>query len=196
MTIKYIGKTHNLIGKPLWEILGNLKHHGVGRMVIRSNEKVYSETCYMRILKVVALPDTSKHFHDPRNVMVLVDKVFRGKRHPEPFQIDYTSYKPDYILIPKDQEENYTKRTEIPPQKIMPRTTDLPVLLKEILIRQAKQEKRKNPDLRLELIYNMTGFKNYRVAEEGETPTAEISLELDRSANPSLYANIKEENTS
>lgn len=63
MVIKYIGRTHSLKGKPLWEILGNLKNNGVGRMVIRSTQQRYPEASYMKILKVAALPDTSKHFH-------------------------------------------------------------------------------------------------------------------------------------
>lgn len=63
MVIKYIGRTHTFKGKPLWEILGNLKNHGVGRMVIRSAQQKYPEVSYMRILKVVGLPDTSKHIH-------------------------------------------------------------------------------------------------------------------------------------
>lgn len=63
MVIKYIGRTHTFKGKPLWEILGNLKNHGVGRIVIRSAQQKYPEASYMRILKVVGLPDTSKHIH-------------------------------------------------------------------------------------------------------------------------------------
>lgn len=63
MVIKYIGRTHSLKGKPLWEILGNLKNNGIGRMVIRSTQQRYPEASYMKILKVAALPDTSKHFH-------------------------------------------------------------------------------------------------------------------------------------
>ncbi|CAK9796754.1 hypothetical protein ANTPLA_LOCUS953 [Anthophora plagiata] len=196
MPIKYIGRSNSYVGKPLWEILGNLKNHGVGRMVIRSNEQRYPEACYMRILKVVGLPNTSQHIHDPRPVMVLADKIFRGKRSPEPFQIDFTSVKTDYVLIHKDQEERYTSVTALPPQRVMPRTADMPPLLKEILIRQAKQAKREHPDLKMKLVYNLTGFKNYRIAEEGETPTVKIGMQLEKCANPALYANIKQNDTS
>jgi small subunit ribosomal protein S34 len=31
--VKYIGRTTDFCGKPLWEILGNLKNYGVGRVV-------------------------------------------------------------------------------------------------------------------------------------------------------------------
>lgn len=63
MVIKYIGRTHYLKGKPLWEILGNLKNHGVGRLVIRGTQQRYPEISYMKILKVAGLPDVSKHPH-------------------------------------------------------------------------------------------------------------------------------------
>lgn len=63
MPIKYIGRTHTFKGKPLWEILANLKNFGVGRMVIRSKQQRYTESSFMKILKVAALPDTSKHPH-------------------------------------------------------------------------------------------------------------------------------------
>ncbi|KAG6794380.1 hypothetical protein HZU73_09944 [Apis mellifera caucasica] len=195
MVIKYIGRKHYLKGKPLWEILGNLKNHGVGRMIIRNTQQRYPEACYMKILKVAALPDTSKHFHDPRNVVVLVEQVFRGKKLPLPVQIDTVTFKPDYMLIPKDQEANYINRTKQPIQKIMPRTTNFPPLLKEILMRQ-KNLKEESSDLKLTIKYAPLGIKNYKIAEEGETPTVNIEIGLGEPASPSLYANIKQENTS
>lgn len=56
MPIKYIGRTTDFKGKTLWEILGNLKNFGVGRMIIRNRFQRYPEACYMRILKVAAMP--------------------------------------------------------------------------------------------------------------------------------------------
>lgn len=56
MPIKYIGRKTDFKGKSLWQILGNLKNYGVGRMVIRNKFQVYPEPSYMRILKVAALP--------------------------------------------------------------------------------------------------------------------------------------------
>lgn len=150
----------------------------------------------MRILKVAGLPDTSQHPHDPRSVMVLVHQVFRGKTVPEPVQLDTISYKPDYILIPKDQEAKYLNATEKPEEKILPRTTEYPPLLKELLIRQAKQQKQEITDLKLEIKYNLSGIKNYRIAREGETPTVTVEMGLGKPASPSLYANIKRESVS
>lgn len=56
MPIKYIGKRTEFKGKSLWQILGNLKNYGVGRMVIRNKLQVYPEPSYMKILKVAAVP--------------------------------------------------------------------------------------------------------------------------------------------
>lgn len=56
MPIKYIGRTTDFKGKTLWEILGNLKNFGVGRMIIRNKFQRYPEPCYMRILKIATLP--------------------------------------------------------------------------------------------------------------------------------------------
>lgn len=56
MPIKYIGRTTDFKGKTLWEILGNLKNFGVGRMVIRNKFQRYPEPSYMRILKIATLP--------------------------------------------------------------------------------------------------------------------------------------------
>ncbi|XP_076242033.1 mitochondrial ribosomal protein S34 [Calliopsis andreniformis] len=192
MVIKYIGRTTTYKGKPLWEILGNLKNFGVGRMVIRSQHERYSEPCYMKILKVAALPNTSKNLHDPRKVMVLVQKIFRGKTIETPVQIDSASYKADYVLIPKDQEAQYLNATGRPSCKIMPRTVELPPLLKELVIRQAKQAGKSIEEPKLEMRYNFSGIKNYRIAKEGEMPTVDIKL----TNCTKLYMNDTQKNTS
>lgn len=58
-TLKYVGKKSEFVGKTLWEILGNLKDFGVGRIVIRNSlASRYSEPCYYRILEVNAQPNT------------------------------------------------------------------------------------------------------------------------------------------
>lgn len=57
MPIKYIGRTHDFSGKTLWEIIGNLKNFGVGRLVKRNMFERYSEPSYSRIIKVETLPN-------------------------------------------------------------------------------------------------------------------------------------------
>lgn len=119
--------------------------------------------------------------------MVLVEKVFRGQKSPTLVQMDGATYKPDYVLIPKDQEAKYINETKVPELRLMPRTTDFPPLLKKIL---EKQEK--DPDLKLKIVYSTLGIKNYRVAEENETPTVEIKAGLGNPVSPSLYNNTKQ----
>lgn len=56
MPYKYIGRTTDFKGKTLWEILGNLKNFGIGRIITRSKFERYPEPSYIKILKVETLP--------------------------------------------------------------------------------------------------------------------------------------------
>lgn len=55
--VKYVGRTTDFKGKTLWEIVGNLKDFGVGRIVIRNMFQRYKEPCFMKILRVEAQPN-------------------------------------------------------------------------------------------------------------------------------------------
>lgn len=55
MPVKYIGRTTDFCGKPLWEILGNLNNFGVGRLVKRHVFDRYPEPSFFRIVKVEAV---------------------------------------------------------------------------------------------------------------------------------------------
>lgn len=57
MPYKYIGRTTDFKGKTLWEIVGNLKNFGIGRIVTRSMNERYPEPSYFKILKVETLPN-------------------------------------------------------------------------------------------------------------------------------------------
>lgn len=57
MPYKYFGKTTKHRGKTLWEIVGNLKNFGVGRIVVRSMSEKYPEPSYYKILEVETLPE-------------------------------------------------------------------------------------------------------------------------------------------
>ncbi|CAL1683088.1 unnamed protein product [Lasius platythorax] len=192
MPIKLIGRTTDFKGKPLWEILGNLKNFGVGRLVIRNRFQRYPEPCYMKILKVAALPMPDKPYTD-RKVMVLVERVFRGHKNPKPVQLDAATYKADYMLIPKDQEHLYLENAKLPEKRILPRTTDLPPLLSQIIMRQMKAKgDTVSEEPKLVLKYNFDGgnVKNYRLAEEGESPTVKLNFSLDKSSI--LYPKLEE----
>lgn len=184
MPIKLIGRTTDFKGKPLWEILGNLKNFGVGRLVIRNRFQRYPEPCYMRILKVAGMPLPTEPYTD-RKVMVLVERVFRGHKNSKPVQLDSATYKADYQLVPKDQEHLYLNNTKVPEMRILPRTTNLPPLFSQMVIRQMKEKGETAPaEPQLTLLYNLEGasFKNYRVAEECETPTVKLNFKVDESS--------------
>ncbi|KAL6442032.1 hypothetical protein ACFW04_002396 [Cataglyphis niger] len=184
MPIKLIGRSTNFKGKTLWEILGNLKNFGVGRLVIRNRFQRYPEPCYMKILKVAAMSLPDEAYND-RKVMVLVERVFRGHKNPKPVQLDSVTYKADYMLIPKDQEHLYLENAKLPEKRILPRTTDLPPLLAQIIMQQMKTKGEKvSEEPKLHLKYNFEGgsIKNYRLAEEGESPTVKLNFNEDESS--------------
>lgn len=57
-SLKYIGRKSHFAGKTLWEILGNLKDFGVGRVIVRNSYvKRFKEPCYMKILEVTTRSD-------------------------------------------------------------------------------------------------------------------------------------------
>nr|CAH7727077.1 unnamed protein product [Callosobruchus chinensis] len=185
MPYKYIGRVTDYKGKTLWEILGNLKNNGVGRIVARSKFE-----CYYKILKVETLANPQEPSVDSlRKVRALVEKTFRGKTFPKPVLLESSTYKTDYKLIPKDEEEKYCKKpVSSVAEHILPRTMEFPPLLKELLIREAEARGQKIEEPKLEVAYNRRSIKtSYRVAKEGETPTVEIAVGLGKPVSPNLY---------
>ncbi|XP_063995590.1 uncharacterized protein Mrps34 [Diachasmimorpha longicaudata] len=196
MPVKLIGRTTDFSGKTLWELVGNLKNHGKGRIIIRQKFQRYPEPSFIKILKVGALPPelqtSPKHAPEKiRKCMVLVEATFRGQKDPRIKQMDGATYKTDYRLVPKDEEHKYVYWVNRP-EVILPRTMELPPLLSEIMVRnlKAKGEKVDKPP-EMNIIYNLMGMKVYRVAEEGETPTKQPKISLGEPASPGLYANVK-----
>jgi small subunit ribosomal protein S34 len=70
---------------------------------------------------------------DNRKVRVWAEKVFRGRKYPKIVEVCSVSYKADYRLIPKDEEEEYCKTESLltlDKVKILPRTVPFPPLLR------------------------------------------------------------------
>lgn len=67
-----------------------------------------------------------------RKVIVFVEKIFRGTQYPEPVEIYSVSYKPDYRLIPKDEEQLWWDRLANckPRENVIPGLIELPPLMK------------------------------------------------------------------
>ncbi|KAJ8958160.1 hypothetical protein NQ318_006099 [Aromia moschata] len=193
MPYKYIGRTTDFKGKTLWEIVGNLKNFGVGRIVARNRMERYPEPCYMKILKVETLPNPEVVTLDNlRKVRVWVERTFRGKTDPQPVVIESASYKADYKLIPKDEEEDYCRIVRKLEGGILPKTIEFPPILKELILRDAGAKEGTTEEPRLELVYNRKSLRNrYRIAEDGEQPTVNFTMGLGKPVSPSLYEGIK-----
>lgn len=112
-----------------------------------------------------------------------MEKTFRGQTYPKLVEISSVSYKADYRLLPKHEEESYC-RTVQRAEKIIPREIDLPPLLKEFVQRETGKSGPKIP------IKLKPGHNNvYRLAKDGEEPTVEICMGIGKPASPNLYAN-------
>lgn len=57
MPYVYIGKRNFYFGKRLWEIVGNLKNFGEGRLLVRSKFERYPEVSYVKIIRAEPLMD-------------------------------------------------------------------------------------------------------------------------------------------
>ncbi|XP_023936740.1 uncharacterized protein LOC112044954 [Bicyclus anynana] len=184
--IKYVGRTTNFKGKTLWEIVGSLKNYGVGRLIVRSVFERYPEPSYMKIVKVETCPDEER-----RRVRVWVEKTFRGRTLPKLTEIYRTSYKPDYKLIPKDEESKLLhvdhKKTEV----ILPNCIEMPPLMKRFIVKDhEKRGLEVVKDFVLPLSYKHSPNRVQRVAIGDEKPTIQFTMGLGKPASPSLYEGI------
>ncbi|KAG6442246.1 hypothetical protein O3G_MSEX002210 [Manduca sexta] len=136
--IKYVGRTTDFKGKTLWEIVGSLKNLGVGRIITRSVFERYPEATFMKIVKVETCPDEER-----RRVRVWVEKTFRGKKQPHITEIYRTSYKPDYRLIPKNEEAKLLASVKTVHDKsdvILPNRIEMPVLMKKFIVKDHEKK--------------------------------------------------------
>ena len=108
--------------------------------------------------------------------------------------MESSTYKSDYFLIPKYQEEEFCKDVEASKTKILASKMEFPPLLKEYVMRQMKSNVTSfSEEPKMKICYNSHGYQTYRVAEEGETPTEpEPSIGLGKPITPRLYKNVEE----
>lgn len=131
-------------------------------------------------------------FKNLRKVRVTVERTFRGKLEPKPRTIESTSYKADYRLIPKDEEESYCRKIEVKTETpILQKTMEFPPLMRDVLIREKKAKGEDVQDLKLDIVYNKHVLQKSKLAEDGEKPTVTIQLNMQQLPNLSLYKNIK-----
>lgn len=148
------------------------------------------------ILKQTAMVDKNRlkrkiiSFQNMRKVKVTVEKTFRGRKLPNPITIESASYKTDYKLIPKDEESAYCKDVAPPAMKILPKTMEFPPLMKELIMREMKEKGEDVKEPRLTIVYHLDRSNNFKIAEDGETPTVEITCGLGTPISPNLYKGI------
>ncbi|KAK5642213.1 hypothetical protein RI129_008380 [Pyrocoelia pectoralis] len=188
MPIKYIGKSIDFKGKTLWEILGNLKNFGVGRIIARNMFERYPEPSYIKIMKVETVPNPETNTPDDmRKVRVWCENTFRGRKFPELYEVFATSYKADYKLIPKYEEAEYCKCDN--PRvhnKVLPKTTSFPPLLRELIMRDMKARGEVVEEPQLKIIYNVSQQSHYRAAENDESPTEPLQKGFGKAVTSTL----------
>lgn len=194
MSIKYIGRTTDFCGKTLWEIVGNLKNYGVGRLVYTQKLLRYPEPSYYKILKVTPIQHDG-NLENPhenfRKVIVLVANVFRGRLDPEVREIFSTSYKPDFRLVPKHEEQDWINKTLAVERnvKYADPWIDMPPLLKEVVARDLELAGQTvTPDkLRLRLSFRQTANNMVREADEDHPAEIKFDSFFGTPLNPELY---------
>ncbi|KAK4022400.1 uncharacterized protein LOC116919017 [Daphnia magna] len=182
MPYVYIGKRNFYFGKRLWEIVGNLKNFGEGRLLVRSKFERYPEVSYVKIIRAEPLMDEENLFG-----RVLVEKVFRGRHYGE-YDLSKTAYKNDFKLVPRDEEEFYLSRTMKAEEleklkKSLPEFIQFPPLLKEMI---SKQEN--NPNPLLKAVYNLGPNNSTVFIQPGAVCN---KTKIENSKAPHLYENLR-----
>lgn len=129
----YIGRKNYFYGKPIFQILANLKNFGIERMITRNILNKYPEPSYHIIKRVEPQMDEELKFG-----IVYCETVFRGKRLPG-IRSFKDGYKPDFRLIHKQEEQEFLKGykiTNLGEEKIvLPKDYSVTPLMKLFLIR-------------------------------------------------------------
>lgn len=95
------------------------------------------------IMALHNLSVSNTKFQERRRVRVWVEKTFRGRKLPNLTEIYRTSYKPDYKLVPKNEEAkllaSVTKEHNFP-DVILPRTIEMPPLMKQFIVKDHEKK--------------------------------------------------------
>lgn len=78
-----------------------------------------------------------------RRVRVWVEKTFRGRKLPNVTEIYRTSYKPDYKLIPKNEEVKILSAASdvsSQSQMILPNNIEMPPLMKKFIVKDHEKK--------------------------------------------------------
>uniref|UniRef100_A0A1B6EQ94 28S ribosomal protein S34, mitochondrial n=1 Tax=Cuerna arida TaxID=1464854 RepID=A0A1B6EQ94_9HEMI len=190
-----VGPSTHHVGKSLWEIVGNLKNFGVGRLVKRNIYERYPEPTYFRILKVETLPPPTDT-RDLRKVRAYTEKVFRGRKSEKIFEICHESWKPDYVLVPKSEEKTLIEKAEAAAKTVtkrsLPSTIPFPPLLQELIIQERiAKGLPSDEEPRMKVIIRQKDISGedlmYHLAEDDETPSIDYKGGKGKPISPQMY---------
>ncbi|KAG8193997.1 hypothetical protein JTE90_003598 [Oedothorax gibbosus] len=177
-----IGKISPFTGSLLFEILGNLKNYGIGRVVVR-HKKQFPEACYYIVRKVVPLRETIGPGPDELVYgNVWAEEVFRGRRMQGLKLLQGETFLPDWKLIPRDEEATYLNAQEKVEIKVLPRAAPLPPVLSLLAAQKGAP-----PSMPLVYDYPRDWYRqkfelpphhDYKVAGEGEEPNYRLKVNI------------------
>jgi len=195
-----IGRTSHYHGRPLLQILANLKDWGLGRVVMRSkwNRLFPNEQNFMIVRDID--PWMDQEFRYGR---VKVDEVYRGARYEEPRWYNAV-FKADWVLVPRHEEHKYLEGFDKLPIRgkdvvtILPNEYPVPPLMDMFLKRHYKNRGVEMGDERIKIplvyagmnVYSMQSVNN-RVAKPGETPT--VKLRMKDHIPPNLLEGVQKD---
>jgi len=136
---KYFGAPAKYHGKPLFHILSNLKGFGKGRIITRAGFQDEKPSFY-RVLFAQPLMDQKSE-----EGRVLAEKVRNGVRYTEPVDLSQIAALPDFVLVPKREEEQFCKWSEIRDYSVEkdvvtePKHFTVPPLLRLLMEREMKK---------------------------------------------------------
>ena len=131
----YYGKKTKYCGKRAFEILTRLKNFGIGRVLQRNmlEEEFPDEPTYYQVVDVE--PQMDEELAHGR---LWVREVHRGKMYPKLREI--FPWHPDYSLVPKHQEPDFSKFPVLGEdkslQQVLPATYDVPPLMAQYMNRK------------------------------------------------------------
>lgn len=120
-------------------------------------------------------------------MIAVCEAVFRGVKMEELYTIRGESSLPDFQLVPKHLEQNYTftaTSKQMINKNILPRYMEFPPLMKDILIKNGTK------DPKLPVVKSPSERSFYRVAEEGEQPTKIFKTGFGTPKSPNLLKGV------
>jgi small subunit ribosomal protein S34 len=120
-----------------------------------------------------------------RKVKVIVEKTFRGRKYPKLVEINSVSYKTDYRLLSKNEEQLYCKVSSGPTEKILAPTIELPPLLRVFVEKETLQT---NPTAKV--VIKMGRDNVYRLPKDGERPNVHLEMGLGKPQATKFYEGL------